>query len=86
MTYLEEEDLYLIIIILLIIKYKTAKNLHCRVAFADILSIFIMSTITMDIENMWILWQGKFSRQLSLLICNSFIGKFVHPLEGKGRG
>ena len=36
---------------------------------------------------MWILWTGKSWGQFKLpTIWTSFIGKFVHPVEGKGMG
>ena len=41
---------------------------------------------TMDVGYTWMLTQGKNCRQFSLLIWNSFIGQFVHPVRGEGMG
>ena len=37
-------------------------------------------------EYTWIIRQGENCRQLSLLIWTPFIGQFVYPVEGRGRG
>ena len=40
----------------------------------------------MDIKYTWIYGQGKFCRQIRLLIWISFIDQFVHPVGGQGIG
>ena len=40
----------------------------------------------MDVEYTWILLQAKNCRQFRLLFPLSFIGQFVHTVEGEGIG
>ena len=42
--------------------------------------------VLIDIEYTWILGQGKNCREFRLLTWNSFIGNFVHPVEGEWVG
>ena len=46
--------------------------------------VAFLNKIKMDIGYMWMYWQGTIFRQLNLLIWNSSISQFVHPVEGDG--